>query len=80
MSKPAIVVDDVSMKFNLSKEKVDSLKEYVIKSLRREISYQEFWALKNVDFTVNQGDRVGILGLNGAGKSTFSAKWSAVNS
>ena len=71
MSKPAIVVDDVSMKFNLSKEKVDSLKEYVIKSLRREISYQEFWALKNVDFTVNQGDRVGILGLNGAGKSTL---------
>ena len=46
MSKPAIVVDDVSMKFNLSKEKVDSLKEYVIKSLRREISYQEFWALR----------------------------------
>ena len=71
MSKPAIVVDDVSMKFNLSKEKVDSLKEYVIKSLRHEISYQEFWALKNVNFTVNQGDRVGILGLNGAGKSTL---------
>lgn len=71
MSKPAIVVDDVSMKFNLSKEKVDSLKDYVIKSLKREISYQEFWALKNVDFTVNQGDRVGILGLNGAGKSTL---------
>ena len=71
MSKPAIVDDDVSMKFNLSKEKVDSLKEYVIKSLRHEISYQEFWALKNVNFTVNQGDRVGILGLNGAGKSTL---------
>lgn len=71
MSKPAIVVDDVSMKFNLSKEKVDSLKDYVIKSLKREISYQEFWALKNVNFTVNQGDRVGILGLNGAGKSTL---------
>lgn len=71
MSKPAIVVDDVSMKFNLSKEKVDSLKDYVIKSLKREIKYHEFWALKNISFTVNQGDRVGILGLNGAGKSTL---------
>ena len=71
MAKKAIVVDDVSMKFNLSKEKVDSLKEYVIKTLKKEIKYQEFWALKNIDFTVNQGDRVGILGLNGAGKSTL---------
>lgn len=71
MSKPAIIVDDVSMKFNLSKEKVDSLKDYIIKSLRKEIKYNEFWALQNVSFTVEKGDRVGILGLNGAGKSTL---------
>ena len=71
MKNPVIVVDHVSMKFNLSKEKVDSLKEYIIKSLRREIQYNEFWALKDVSFTVEKGDRVGILGLNGAGKSTL---------
>lgn len=71
MSKPAIIVDDVSMKFNLSKEKVDNLKDYIIKSLRKEIKYNEFWALQNVSFTVEKGDRVGILGLNGAGKSTL---------
>lgn len=71
MKKPAIVVDNVSMKFNLSKEKVDSLKEYIIKAIKREIQYNEFWALKNVSFTVEKGDRVGILGLNGAGKSTL---------
>ena len=72
MSKqPAIIVDNVSMKFNLSKEKVDSLKDYIIKSIKKEIKYNEFWALKNVSFTVEKGDRVGILGLNGAGKSTL---------
>lgn len=72
MSKqPAIIVDNVSMKFNLSKEKVDSLKDYIIKSIKKEIKYNEFWALQNVSFTVEEGDRVGILGLNGAGKSTL---------
>lgn len=71
MKKPAIVVDHISMKFNLSKEKVDSLKDYVIKFLKREIKYNEFWALKDINFTVEKGDRVGILGLNGAGKSTL---------
>lgn len=72
MEKPAVVVDNVSMKFNLSKEKVDSLKDYVIKFLKKEIKYNEFWALQNVDFEVKKGDRVGILGLNGAGKSTLA--------
>jgi ABC-2 type transport system ATP-binding protein len=71
MAQPAIEVKNVSMKFNLSQEKVDSLKEYVIKFIKREIKYNEFWALKNVSFTVEKGDRVGVLGLNGAGKSTL---------
>ena len=71
MGKPAIEVDNVSMKFSLSREKVDSLKDYIFKTIKREIKYNEFWALKNVSFTVEKGDRVGILGLNGAGKSTL---------
>ena len=71
MSKTAIEVDNVSMKFNLSREKVDSLKDYIFKTIKREIQYNVFWALKNVSFSVEKGDRVGILGLNGAGKSTL---------
>ena len=71
MGKAAIKVEHVGMKFNLSKEKIDNLKEYVIKSIRREIQYNEFWALKDVSFEVEKGDKVGILGLNGAGKSTL---------
>ncbi|MBE5936185.1 MAG: ABC transporter ATP-binding protein [Lachnospiraceae bacterium] len=71
MAKDIIKVEDVGMKFNLSKEKVDSLKDYIIKSIKGEISYNEFWALKDINFTLQKGDRLGILGLNGAGKSTL---------
>lgn len=67
----AIKVDDVSMMFNLSSEKIDSIKEYVIKTLKRELHFQEFWALKNVSFELEKGDSLGIVGLNGSGKSTL---------
>lgn len=67
----AVRVEDVSIKFSLSSEKHDSLKEYVLGLLKREINYDEFWALRNVDFTLYRGERLGILGLNGAGKSTL---------
>jgi len=71
VSKEVVKVENVSMKFNLMENKVDNLKEYVIKLLKNELRYQEFWALRNISFTVNKGDRLGILGLNGAGKSTL---------
>ena len=71
MAKTILEVKNVSMKFNLSKEKVDTFKDYIIKSLKKEIHYNEFWALKDISFTLKKGDRLGILGLNGAGKSTL---------
>lgn len=69
--EPIITVDNVSMRFNLAKEKVDSLKEYIIKALKGKLQYDEFWALNDVSFTVNRGDSVGLIGLNGSGKSTM---------
>jgi ABC-2 type transport system ATP-binding protein len=71
MGKVVIKVDHVGVKFIMSSEKVDNFKEYVIKKINRKISVKEFWALKDVTFSVDKGDRVGILGLNGAGKSTL---------
>lgn len=71
MDNIVLEIDHVGMRFNLSSEKVDNLKEYVIKFLKRQLKFQEFWALRDVSFQVKKGDRVGILGFNGAGKSTL---------
>ena len=68
---PIVTVDNVSMKFNLSSEKFDSFKEYVIKSIKRQVSYDAFMALQGVSFEVMRGDSVGLVGLNGSRKSTM---------
>ena len=66
-----IEVNDVSMKFNLASEKLDSFKEFVIKTLKHQITYDEFWALKHVTFSLKRGESLGLIGLNGSGKSTM---------
>lgn len=66
-----IEVRDVSIKFRLYKENIDNLKEFFIKYLKKEISYEEFLALKNISFDVKRGDAVGLVGQNGSGKSTL---------
>lgn len=71
MAKTAIKVDHVSVLFNLNKEKIDNVKEYIIKLVTRKLHFTEFWALQDISFEVEQGERIGILGFNGAGKSTL---------
>lgn len=70
-SNVIIDVQNVSMCFNMTTEKISGLKEFLIKRLKNQISYTKFWALKDVTFNVRQGELFGVLGLNGAGKSTL---------
>ena len=70
MEDTIIKVDHVSMRFNLASEKVDNMKEYFIRRLKKKMSYDEFWALQDINFEVKRGDSVALIGLNGCGKST----------
>ena len=71
MDNSIIDVNDVSIMFRLYRENVDSLKEFVVKKIKRQIAYDEFWALQNINFHVGRGEAVGLVGRNGSGKSTL---------
>ena len=69
--KSIIEVNNVSMRFKMTKERIFSLKEYFIKFVKGELVFEEFRALTDVSFSVKKGEILGIIGYNGAEKSTM---------
>ena len=70
MAEKMIEVKNVSMKFRMSDEPINSLKEIFTTALTGKLKYNEFLALDDVSFDLEKGKTLGLIGKNGAGKST----------
>lgn len=66
-----IEVNHVSLCYRMSAERVSGMKEFLVQALQGKLQYKEFWALQDVDFSIEKGEVLGLVGANGAGKSTM---------
>lgn len=67
----AIELTDVGVQFRLPADRIVSFKEYVLRRITRGVAYTDLWALRQLSLRVRRGEVFGVIGRNGAGKSTF---------
>lgn len=71
MNKTIINIENASVRFNKASGNITGLKEYVIKLLKGELMFEEFFALKDINLKVKKGESWALIGKNGSGKSTL---------
>jgi len=71
LESTVIKVENATVRFNMASQKIDSIKEYIIKIIKKQLRYKELLALKNINLEIKHGESWGIVGSNGAGKSTL---------
>ena len=71
MREQMLSINHVTMNFRMVNDKIDSLKEYIVKLLQGKLVYNKLTVLDDITFSVEKGEVIGIIGRNGAGKSTL---------
>ena len=69
--QPMIILDDVAVKYRIPTERIGTFKEFAIRKLQRRVTYKNFWALNDINLEITKGEVFGLVGNNGAGKSTM---------
>jgi ABC-2 type transport system ATP-binding protein len=67
---PMIILEDVAVRYRVPTERIGTFKEFAIRLIQRKVSFRYFWALGGIGLIVNKGEVFGLIGNNGAGKST----------
>ncbi len=71
MSSTVLSLESIALRYRLPKQRIPSFKDYAIHWLKGALTYESFWALTDISFSVERGETLGIIGRNGAGKSSL---------